>query len=139
MQDLVSGGVVKAKINGSRPYAFLKRGAIMMVFTICEPKNHKMQTHCLPTRYLDWNRCLGPDFVFAIYKYENICKGYFCCVEVLAYRVCKESIWQVINEVINLKQSVILMKYLLIWAKTAEYMGCVSFSLNENQYFVFCL
>lgn len=45
--------------------------------------------------------------MFAIYKPENIVKGYFRRVEVLKHWVCKASIGQVISQVINLEQNVI--------------------------------
>lgn len=59
--------------------------------------------------------------------------------------VSKASIWQSINQVINLNQNVIYMESSTeIWAKTPGLspwhllgMGCVSFSLNENQYWSF--
>lgn len=54
MLDLVPGGPVKAKINGSSPYAFLKCGAITItVLAMSEPKNHKLQIHCFSMCCLD--------------------------------------------------------------------------------------
>lgn len=47
MLDVVSGGAVKAKINGSSPYAFLKGGAIRMVLPISEPKTKSQNTNPL--------------------------------------------------------------------------------------------
>lgn len=84
----------------------------------CEPKNHKIQIHSFLTCCLNWSRILKAGFVFAIYRYENIIKEYFCCVEVLTCWVCKASIWQGINQVINLNWNVIEMEPSTeIWAK----------------------